>query len=108
LCHLRDGVPRPFKQPPLLRSLNCEFSCCAFTAVSKKVRQKANALKPEAQAEGNHVIWSPKRIPSARGSGFLDIGFTQRNIKTCASDFEALGALSATANPELQDLRFGL
>ena len=33
------------------------------------------------QAEGNHVIRSPTRIPSARASGFLDFGFTQRNIK---------------------------
>jgi hypothetical protein len=33
-----------------------EFSCCAFTAISKKVRQKVHASKPEAQAEGNRVI----------------------------------------------------
>jgi hypothetical protein len=42
--------------------------------------KKAYASKPEAQAEGDHVIWSPTRIPSARASGFLDFGFTQHNI----------------------------
>jgi hypothetical protein len=33
-----------------------EFWCYAFTAISKKVRQKVHASKPEAQAEGNHVM----------------------------------------------------
>jgi hypothetical protein len=43
--------------------------------------KKAHASKPEAQAEGSHVIRPPTRIPSARASGFLDFSFTQRNIK---------------------------
>jgi hypothetical protein len=38
-------------------------------------------LKPEAQAEGIRVCCTKNPIPSARASGFLDFGFTQRNIK---------------------------
>jgi len=58
----------------------------------QKVRQKVHALKPEAQAEGIRVCCTKNTIPSARASGFLDFGFTQRNIKTRASGFPELAS----------------
>ena len=47
----------------------------------QKLRQKVHALKPEAQAEGIRVCCTKNPIPSARASGFLNFGFTQRNLK---------------------------
>jgi hypothetical protein len=37
-------------------------------------REKAPALKPEAQAEGIRVCCTENPIPSARASGFLENG----------------------------------
>jgi hypothetical protein len=47
----------------------------------QKSPSKVHASKPEAQAEGIRVCCTKNPIPSARASGFLDFGFTQRNIK---------------------------
>jgi hypothetical protein len=45
------------------------------------------ASKPEAQAEGIRVLSSTNRIPSARASGFEDMGSAQHNVETRARGF---------------------